>query len=192
MQPIPEWLRPLTWYPCHCAWMLVIYGAVRHDPAGAEPVRADLRGAVLRGAELRGADLRCADLTDAVLSGAVLRGAVLSGADLSGALLRGALLRGALLRGADLSGADLSGAHGIRSAGPVGAEGRMIYGVAHPGGAMIQAGCWWGTVPATVAAIEARYADGTGREQYRAAYLAAVHLVGGGPELTRDEQGGEE
>jgi uncharacterized protein YjbI with pentapeptide repeats len=146
--------------------VLVTYGAVRHDPAGAEPVRADLTDAGLRCADLRGADLRGADLTDADL-------------------------RGADLTDADLRGADLSGAHGIRSAGPNGAEGRMIYGVAHPGGAMIQAGCWWGTVPATVAAIEARYADGTGREQYRAAYLAAVHLVGGGPELTRDEPGGE-
>ena len=126
--------------------------------------RANLSGADLSGADLRGADLSRADL----------RWADLTGADLSRADLSGAVLRGAVLYGADLTGT-----RGIRSAGPVGAEGRMIYGVAHEDGAMVQAGCWWGTVPATFGAVEERYADGSGREQYRADYLAAVRWVGG-------------
>ena len=140
---------------------------------------ADLSGADLRGADLSRADLRWADLTGADLSRADLSGADLSGAVLYGADLSGADLSGAVLRGAVLYGADLTGTRGIRSAGPVGAEGRMIYGVAHEDGAMVQAGCWWGTVPATFGAVEERYADGSGREQYRADYLAAVRWVGG-------------
>ena len=96
-----------------------------------------------------------------------------------GADLSRANLSDADLSRANLSGANLFGATGIRIAGPVGGDGRMIYGVRHEGGAMIQAGCFWGTVPEVIAAIEARYADGSGLEHHRAAYLAAVAWVGG-------------
>jgi len=39
---------------------------------------------------------------------------------------------------------------------------------------MVQAGCSWRTVADTIAAIRERYADGTGREHHREAYIAAV------------------
>ena len=140
---------------------------------------AEGRPARLQGAELIEANLIDADLIFASLIGADLRGAYLNGADLRGAYLNDADLRGAKLIGAKLFGANLFGATGIRIAGPVGGDGRMIYGVRHEGGAMIQAGCFWGTVPEVIAAIEARYADGSGLEHHRAAYLAAVAWVGG-------------
>ena len=97
-----------------------------------------------------------------------LHWAVLHGAD-----LRGADLRGADLHWADLHGADLHGAVGIASTGPVGHESRTIYAVRHDGGPMIQAGCWWGTVPDTIERIERDYAGSPLRE----AYIAAVHDV---------------
>ena len=99
--------------------------------------------------------------------------AVLRGADLRGADLRGADLRGADLHWAVLRGADLRGAVGIASTGPVGHESRTIYAVRHDGGPMIQAGCWWGTVPDTIERIERDYAGSPLRE----AYIAAVHDV---------------
>ena len=81
------------------------------------------------------------------------------------------------LGGADLRGADLRGARHIVSAGPVGLERRIIYGVHHDSGTMIQAGCSWATADETIAKIEDRYADGNGREKYRESYLAAVRWV---------------
>ena len=89
------------------------------------------------------------------------------------AVLRGADLHWAVLRGADLHRADLRGAVGIASTGPVGHESRTIYAVRHDGGPMIQAGCWWGTVPDTISRIEWDYAGSPLRE----AYIAAVHDV---------------
>ena len=91
--------------------------------------------------------------------------------------LRGAYLTGANLTGANLTGAYLTGATGIRFAGPVGAEGRVIYAVAHAAGPRFYAGCFAGSVAEMVAAVSERYADGSGREQHRADYLAAVAFV---------------
>ena len=76
MNPIPEHLKTLDWYAKHQAW-LKHRGLVCHDPGGASPSRAYLRGAYLGGANLGGADLR-----DAYLRGAYLRDANLGGADL--------------------------------------------------------------------------------------------------------------
>jgi len=151
-----------------------LYGA---DLTGANLSGANLSGANLSGANLRGANLRGAYLGRADLSGADLSGADLTGANLSGAYLSGAYLSGADLTRTNLSGAYLSGAQGIRSAGPVGVEDRMIYAVAHAGGPRVYAGCFAGTVAEMISAVETRYADGTGREQYRASYLAAVAFV---------------
>mgnify|MGYP001607594156 CR=1 FL=1 len=61
--------------------------------------------------------------------------------DLRGADLSGANLSKAHLYETNLSGADLNWATGIVVAGPCG--GRMMYGVRHAGGMMVQAGCWW-------------------------------------------------
>jgi len=138
---------------------------------------ANLSGANLTRADLRGANLSGADLSDTNLSGADLSGADLSGADLSDAYLTCADLSGADLSGANLTRVDLAGADGIRSAGPVGATGRLIYAVAHADGPRIYAGCFAGTVAEMLSAVEERYADGTGREQFRASYLAAVAFV---------------
>ena len=91
--------------------------------------------------------------------------------------LRGANFHGADLTGANLTGAYLTGATGIRFAGPVGAEGRVIYAVAHAAGPRFYAGCFAGSVAEMVAAVSERYADGSGREQHRADYLAAVAFV---------------
>lgn len=88
---------------------------------------------------------------------------------------RRADLSGADLRSAYLYGADLRSAKGIRMAGPVGSSGRMIYGVAHEGEAMIQCGCWWGTLSATLVRVSEEYA---GRPELDD-YLAAVRWVGG-------------
>lgn len=130
--------------------------------------RVDLRGVDLRGVDLRGVDLRGVDLDRAALDGADL-----SGADLGEASLYGASLYGANLNGAILRGTDLREACGIRSAGPVGRSGRMIYGVAHEGGeAMIQAGCWWGSPEDTIARIRLKY-EGDEAEDY----IAAVRWV---------------
>ena len=167
MIPIPPHLAAYPWYAPHQAWLRERYSFCRHDPGAALAARADLTGA----------DLSGADLTDANLSWSNLTGADLSGADLARADLTGADLARAKLTGADLTGADLTGAMGIRSAGPVGAEGRLIYAVAHVGGTVIYAGCFAGTVAEMISAVETRYADGSGREQHRAAYLAAVAFV---------------
>ena len=93
------------------------------------------------------------------------------------ASLYGANLTGANLTGANLSGANLTGAINITSAGPVGAERRIVYAVRHDAGVMVHAGCFWGPIADFRAAIEARYADGTGREQHRSAYLAAADYL---------------
>jgi len=156
---------------------------------GAYLTGAVLTGAVLSRADLTGAVLRVAVLTGADLTGAVLTGAVLSRADLTGADLREADLTGAVLTGADLSRADLSravlsradlsravltGASGIASYGPIGRHGRTIYAVAHDDGPRIQAGCWWGSVPDTIARIEADYSDDPAALDR---YVAAVRTV---------------
>jgi len=77
---IPDRLKKHKWYAEHLAWLRENGYETRHDPGGAKPSRANLRGADLRGADLRGADLRGANLR-----GADLRGAYLSSANLSGA-----------------------------------------------------------------------------------------------------------
>ena len=98
--------------------------------------------------------------------------------DFSRANLRGANLRGANLSGADLTGANLDGAAGIASIGPVGRQRRMIYAVAHDDGPKVQAGCWWGSVEATIARIEVAYADDhSARDLYVAAVRAVAALV---------------
>jgi len=53
----------------------------------------------------------------------------------------------------------------------------VIYAVAHAAGPRIYAGCFAGSVAEMVAAVSERYADGSGREQHRADYLAAVAFV---------------
>jgi hypothetical protein len=165
--------------------------------------RANLSGADLSGADLRGADLRWAYLRGAYLSGADLRGAYLSGADLSGAYLRGADLSGAYLRGADLSGADLSGAYlrgaylsgadlsgadlrgaylrgadlgkavGVLRLGPLGSRGDDLYAVQWEDGPRVKAGCFWGTLPEFLAAVEETHGD----NEYGRAYRAAAELI---------------
>jgi uncharacterized protein YjbI with pentapeptide repeats len=130
--------------------------------------RTDLRGADLSGANLSGADLRGADLRGADLSGANLSGANLSGANLSGADLRGANLSGANLSGANLSGADLSGAKGVVSFGPVGTAGRIGFIVAHEPEPMVQLGCHWDTLSATLDVL---------RETRTAGYVAIVEAA---------------
>ena len=140
---------------------------------------ADLSNAHLSGADLDGAKLYGADLSGAYLDGANLSSANLSSTDLSGANLDGADLTYAYLDGADLRGAILTGAKGIVAAGPVGVEGRTIYGVAGMNGdpTMFQAGCFWGTADELRTAITVRYADGSGIERHRATYLAAVDFI---------------
>ena len=191
--PIPAHLAVYPWYAPHCAYVRQVYGYSRHAvPDGALACRADLSRADLSDAALRGADLSRADLCGAALRGADLsraalrgadlsradlRGADLRGADLSRADLRGADLRRADLSDADLCGADLRDADGIMSIGPIGAEHRIIYAVRHDGGPMVQAGCFWGTVPQLREAIAVRYTDGSGIERHRAVYLAACDLI---------------
>ena len=138
---------------------------------------ADLGGADLGGADLGGADLGGTYLGGTNLGGADLGGADLGGADLVGADLVGANLWGANLVGANLAGAYLWGAKGIASFGPVGVEGRIIYGITHANGTRFQAGCFWGTADELRAAIAEKYADGSGLEKYRASYLLAVDVI---------------
>ena len=160
--PIPAHLP--AWQAGHLAWLASQGHPTRYAvPDGIEPRRANLIGANLIGADLSGADLIGADLT----------GAALTGAD-----LREADLRGANLRGANLHGADLCGAAGIAAIGPVGLHGRIIYAVAPDDGPMIQVGCWWGSVPDTIARIEVDYADDlAARDRYIAAVRAVAALV---------------
>ena len=170
---IPANLSALPWYAAHCQWVVETYGSCAHTPpAGTAASRANLDGA-----NLDGANLARADLTDAHLTDAYLRGANLADAYLRGANLAGANLTGAYLAGANLDGANLDGASDILAVGPLGAKGRLIYAVRHPDGVRIQAGCFWGTAAEIRAAIAVRYADGTGREAHRAAYLGAVDLI---------------
>jgi len=195
--PIPSHLP--AWQAPHLAWLASRGHPTRYAvPDGIEPLRANLIGADLSGADLSGADLSGAYLRGAYLSGVYLRGAVLrvadlhranlDEADLHGADLRGADLTGADLTGADLSeanlhgavlrGADLCGAGGIAAIGPVGLHGRIIYAVAPDDGPMIQVGCWWGSVPDTIARIEADYADDPAvRDRYVTAVRAVAALV---------------
>ena len=147
------------------------------DLHGANLSHVNLSGAKLHRANLSRAYLHRANLASADLVGVNLTGANLTSADLSGANLADADLAGADLRGADLTSANLRGANGICVAGPVGVEGRLIYAVSRTDGPMIYAGCFVGTVAEMIAAIETRYADGTGREQFRSSYLAAVAFV---------------
>jgi hypothetical protein len=167
LPPIPAHLP--AWQAGHLAWLASKGLPTRYAaPEGAGPKRADLRDADLRGADLRGADLRWA----------MLRDAVLSEADLTDANLTGAVLSGAVLSDAYLRGTDLYGAVGVASIGPVGRYGRIIYAVAHDDGPMVQAGCWWGSVPDTITRIEADYAnDPAARDRYVAAVRAVAALV---------------
>jgi hypothetical protein len=64
------------------------------------------------------------------------------------------------LSGADLSWANLSKAKNIISLGPMPTSGRIIYIVRHPekeGGAMVQAGCFWGTLDELEAKVKASH-----------------------------------
>jgi uncharacterized protein YjbI with pentapeptide repeats len=105
------------------------------------------------------------------------KGGALVNANLWGANLQGANLQGANLQGANLWGANLQGAKRCVACGPVGEYGRLIYGVAHADGPRFQAGCFWGTETEIRAAIAGKYADGTGLERHRAAYLSAVDFI---------------
>jgi hypothetical protein len=125
----------------------------------------------------KGGALVNANLAGANLSGANLWCANLQGANLQGANLQGANLWCANLQGADLRGANLQGAKRCVACGPVGEYGRLIYGVAHADGPRFQAGCFWGTETEIRAAIAGKYADGTGLERHRAAYLSAVDFI---------------
>ena len=175
---IPANLSALPWYAAHCQWVVETYGSCAHTPpAGTAASRANLDGANLDGAHLTRATLTRANLTGANLTGAYLAGANLDGANLARADLTDAHLTDAYLRGAYLAGAYLAGASDILAVGPLGAKGRLIYAVRHPDGVRIQAGCFWGTAAEIRAAIAVRYADGTGREAHRAAYLGAVDLI---------------
>ena len=165
--PIPSHLP--AWQAPHLAWLESHGHPTRYAvPDGIEPRRANLIGADLIGADLSGADL----------SGAYLIGAYLTGAVLSGAYLHGAYLHGADLSDAYLSEANLRGATGIAAIGPVGRQRHLVYAVAHDGGPRIQAGCWWGSVPDTIARIEADYDhDPAARDRYVAAVRAVAALV---------------
>jgi hypothetical protein len=142
-RPIPRHLRVHTWYPGQLAYLVSLGLTPHHDPGGAVPRRAVLKGALLvdadlqdavltnavltntdlRGTDLanadltntdlRGTDLANADLTNAILRWADLRGAILQDAILQDAILQDAILVGADLRGTDLDGAILTGARGI-------------------------------------------------------------------------------
>jgi len=152
LPPIPDHLPP--WQAPHIAWLACHGHPTRYTvPEGTAPVRANLRGADLIGADLHGANLHGADL----------RWPNLRGADLTGAYLHGAYLHGAT---------------GIAAIGPVGRQRRMIYAVAHDDGPMVQAGCWWGSVPDMIARIEADYEDDTAaRDRYVAAVRAVAAMV---------------
>jgi len=54
---------------------------------------------------------------------------------------------------------------------------------------MVQVGGFWGAMPALRAAIETSYCEGSGRERYRADYLAACDRIerwaAGGYEVAR-------
>ena len=103
MTPIPAHLAAHAWYAPHQAWVLATYGECRHDPAGAEPVRA----------RLIGEDLSSLYLDDIDLTGACLVNSDLSDSDLIGAKLAGADLVYASFAYADLTGVDLTGAIGL-------------------------------------------------------------------------------
>ena len=86
-----------------------------------------------------------------------LRGADLRGADLEGADLRWCHFRGANLNGADLREAKFRGAKNIMQFGPMPTSGRIVYGVRHDSGWMVQAGCFWGTVDELEAKVKASH-----------------------------------
>ena len=163
---------------------VIRHAALCREALAAGKPRPRWEGGSLGRAHLSSADLSGADLYDAKLDGAYLRGANLGGAnlgcaDLTSAYLSDAILTGADLSGAYLTGAKIRGAKGIVAAGPVGVEGRILYGVAGLNGAapMFQAGCFWGTADELRAAITVRYADGSGIERHRAGYLAALEFI---------------
>ena len=101
----------------------------------------------------------------------------LDGASLDGARLDGASLDGASLVRARLDGASLDRAW-LAFAGPVGVEQRIVAARRLADGSIqVRAGCREASPEDVIAAIEDRYADGTGRERHRAAYMAAVRCV---------------
>ena len=100
-------------------------------------VRADLRGANMTGCDLREANLREANLREANLCWADLRGAD--------------------LRGANLCEANFHRARNIIQFGPMPTSGRIVYGVRHDSGWMVQAGCFWGTVDELEAKVKASH-----------------------------------
>jgi hypothetical protein len=148
-----------------------LYGASLN---GASLNGVSLNGACLYGASLNGVSLNGASLNGASLYGASLNGASLNGASLNGASLNGASLYGARLNGACLDGARLNGAKGIFSFGPIGAEKRIGYAVAHFGGAMVKLGCFWGSEAAALAAISVKYGP---ESDYAAQVALACKIV---------------
>ena len=156
---IPEHLQHFDWYAPHLLWL--------RNPTAVGAKRANLREANLREADLRGADLRGAYLWGANLREADLWGADLREADLREADLWGAYLWGANLCGANLCGANLRGAIGIVAFGPV-PSGRIGYIVQHEPEPMVQLGCWWEPLSATLAKL---------REERTPGYVAIVEAA---------------
>jgi len=157
---------------------LCLEAAVRAgvDLAGADLAGADLVGANLVGANLVGASMVGASMEGADLEGASMEGANLVGANLVGASMEGADLEGARLAGARLEGARMEGAKGIRSYGPLGNEGRIIFAVKWEDRVMFQIGCFWGPSPEAKKAVAAKY--GQESEYYQAVCLMEKALEG--------------
>ena len=142
-----------------------------------ETHKTNLQMADLRGADLCEAKLSEADLSEADLSGAKLSRADLCEAKLSEANLRRAYLREADLSEADLRGADLHEAKGIIQVGPVPTSGRIGYCVDHGDKVMVQLGCWWSDLDATLARIREQYTNAKGEAYAKLVESAAECLV---------------
>ncbi len=144
--------------------------------------QADLEGASLKGAILSHANLRGAHLCDADLEGANLEGANLEGAVLIWARLCKTDLRKADLRKADLSEANLEGAtiadgytltsRRLHQISGVGSEdGTLELYHCHQGWYVMR-GCFSGSLPEFLAAVEKTHGDNELGKQYRAIVAA--------------------
>ena len=134
-------------------------------------------GFILAGLDLSGVNLSGLWLKNTQFNYVNLRGADFTGADMREVFFLGADLTGSCLLNTDLLRVDLTGAQGILEIKPLGASGRSLFAVDHPGGPFIKFGCHWGDMESTRKALDLRYGENSRMASHRPVLLAALAFV---------------
>lgn len=137
----------------------------------------DFKNADLHGSGFFRSDLDYAIFENALVYNARFASASLRQADFEGADLASSDFANADLAGAYMYGARLEAASGIKTAGPVGQMGRIIFAYTRGGQLRIQAGCYNGTPEALLQAIDAKYKTRKGMSAHYRDYRDTVRYL---------------